>query len=72
MKNSYTICNNDSKIILENETIEEIKQKELEEFNNVFRVSVDKMTDKQRRIADMYIEKELKKVDDYINQYLNN
>ena len=58
------------KIILENEVIEETN-KELSELKSIFRVSVDKMTDKQRRIADMYVEKMLEEADDLINSVLD-
>jgi hypothetical protein len=61
---------NTTKVILENEVIEETS-KELDELKTVFRVSVDKMTDKQRRIADKIVDKMLEEVDDFINDYLN-
>lgn len=61
---------NTTKVILENEVIEETS-KELDELKSTFRVSVDKMTDKQRRIADMYVEKLLKEADELIESVLN-
>lgn len=67
MKNNDIICN---KTILENEVIEETNR-ELDELKSIFRISVDKMTDKQRRIADMYVEKMLEEADDLINSILD-
>ena len=67
MKNNDIICN---KTILENEVIEETN-KELDELKSIFKISVDKMTDKQRRIADMYVEKMLEEADDLINSILD-
>ena len=61
---------NTTKVILENEIIEETS-KELDELKSIFRVSVDKMTDKQRRIADKIVDKMLEDVDEFINDYLN-
>jgi len=61
---------NTTKVTLENEVIEETS-KELDELKFIFRVSVDKMTDKQRRIADMYVDAMLEDVDEFINDYLN-
>ena len=61
---------NTTKVILENEIIEETS-KELDELKTIFRVSVDKMTDKQRRIADKIVDKMLEDVDEFINDYLN-
>jgi hypothetical protein len=61
---------NTTKVILENEVIEETS-KELDELKSIFRVSVDKMTDKQRRIADKIVDKMLEDVDEFINDYLN-
>ena len=67
MKNNDIICN---KTILENEVIEETNR-ELDELKSIFKISVDKMTDKQRRIADMYVEKMLEEADDLINSILD-
>ena len=61
---------NTTKVTLENEVIEETS-KQLDELKSTFRVSVDKMTDKQRRIADMYVEKLLKEADELIESVLN-
>lgn len=60
----------DYKIILENEVIEETNR-ELDELKSIFKISVDKMTDEQRRIADMYVEKMLEEADDLINSILD-